>query len=116
MHSDLQRLLEQARLSPDAFWPLVDALRLAVSAQPSLLLPLARSSVKVERKAAAAACGGQTDPAIVAALLQLAHDYETEVRQELGYNLKSWPAWTQMDPAVEKLLTDFDVNIRQNAV
>ena len=112
MHTDLQRLLEQARLSPDAFWPLVDALRLAVSADPSLLLTLARSSVKVERKAAAAACGGQTDPSIVAALLQLAGDQELEVRQEL-YNLKNRPAWTQMDRG--QLLT-VRQNIRQNAV
>src|SRR5262245_33498290 len=116
MHPDLQRLLDQARLSPDAFWPLVDALRLAVAADPSLLITLARSAVKVERKAVAAACGGQTDPAILAVLVPLASDQELEVRQELGYNLKNWPSWTQMDAAIEKLLTDFDTNIRQNAV
>ncbi len=116
MHDDLQRLLQKARLDPDAFWPLVDALRLAVAADPALLITLARSAAKIERKAAAAACGGQTEPSIVETLRTLADDPEIEVRQELGYNLKSWPAWTAMDGAIERLLADFDVNIRQNAV
>jgi len=40
---------------------------------------------------------------------------EIEVRQELGYNLKNWPDWAETDPAVEKLLSDHDINIRQNA-
>ncbi len=60
-------------------------------------------------------CGGQTDPVLVEALLKLASDPEIEVRQELGYNLKNWPSWAEMDAAVEKLLTDADANLRQNA-
>lgn len=116
MNDDLHQLLNSAKSNPDAFWPLVDALRLAASGDPFLLLTFARSPNKVERRAAASACGGQTDPAIVAAILKLASDPELEVRQELGYNLKNWPNWVESDAALEKLLTDFDINIRQNAV
>ena len=116
MNDNLNQLVANAKTSPDAFWPLVDALRLAASGDPFVLLTFARSPNKVERKAAAAACGGQTDPAIVAALVNLAADAEIEVRIELGYNLKNWPRWSEIGPAIEKLLTDFDINIRQNAV
>ena len=115
MNDDLVQLVTNAKRNLDAFWPLVDALRLAVSRDPFLLLTFARSPSKIERKAAAAACGGQSDPTIVTALVNLAVDPEIEVRQELGYNLKNWPNWSEMDGAVEKLLTDFDINIRQNA-
>src|SRR5437016_241236 len=115
MKDNLQRLSTDARSNPDAFWPLVDALRLAASGDPNLLLNFARSPHKVERKAAAAACGLQTDRSVVDALIKLAGDPEIEVRQELGYNLKNWTDWAHMDPAVEKLLDDRDINIRQNA-
>lgn len=116
MNDDLSRLLTNAKSNPDAFWPLVEALRLAAGADPSLLVTFARSPNKIERKAAAAAGGGQTDPAVVDALVKLASDLEFDVRQELGYNLKNWPNWVEMDAAVATLLTDFDINIRQNAV
>src|SRR5437764_680667 len=115
MNDNLQQLVNNARSNPDAFWPLVDALRANLAADASLLVAFARSLNKIERKAAAAACGGQTDPGIVAALLPLASDTESEVRQELCYNLKNWPSWTEMDPAIEKLLSDVDTNLRQNA-
>ena len=116
MHEDLNQLVANAKHNPDAFWPLVEALRLAVIGDPFLLLTFARSAHKIERRAAAAVCGGQTDLTIIGALLNLATDPETEVRQELGYNLKNWPNWIALDAAVEKLLTDYDINIRQNAV
>jgi ATP-dependent Clp protease ATP-binding subunit ClpC len=115
MNDDLKQLVTNAKSNPEAFWPLVEALRLAASRDPSLLLNFARSSSKIERKAAAAACGGQSDSAIVTALVHLAADAQIEVRQELGYNLKNWPDWSAMDAAVEKLMGDLDVNIRQNA-
>src|ERR1043166_1008194 len=115
MNHDLLQLVQNAKTNPDAFWPLVDALRLAVSGDPFLLLPFARSANKIERKAAAAVCGGQTDRGIIDALIKLAGDPEIEVRQELGYNLKNWPDWADMNPAIEKLMTDRDLNIRQNA-
>jgi ATP-dependent Clp protease ATP-binding subunit ClpC len=51
----------------------------------------------------------------VEALVNLAGDAQIEVRQELGYNLKNWPYWTEMDRAIEMLLIDLDINIRQNA-
>lgn len=116
MNEELNRLLQEALRSPDAFWPLVEALRLAVSGDPALLLTFARAPSKLERKAAASACGGQTDPAIVEALTHLASDREIEVRTELGHNLKNWPNWAEMDHAVETLLADSDLNIRQTAV
>jgi ATP-dependent Clp protease ATP-binding subunit ClpC len=115
MNHDLLQLVQNAKNNPDAFWPLVDALRLASSGDPFLLVTFARSPHKIERKAAAAACGGQTDHAVVDALLKLAADPEYDVRQEFGYNLKNWSSWVEMDPAVETLLRDFDINIRQNA-
>lgn len=116
MNPHLQQLVANAKSDPNAFWPLVDALRLAVSEDPPLLATFARSPHKIERKAAAAACGGQAEPAIVDALLKLADDPELEVRQELGYNLKNWPTWHEMDRALERLLVDHDINIRQNAI
>jgi ATP-dependent Clp protease ATP-binding subunit ClpC len=115
MNDDLNQLVHNARHNPDAFLPLVDALRLAISSDPFVLLAFARSPSKIERKAAAAACGGQTDPVLVQALVKLASDSEIEVRHELGYNLKNWPTWVEMDAAVEKLLSDADANLRQNA-
>jgi ATP-dependent Clp protease ATP-binding subunit ClpC len=115
MNEQLQTLVANAKTSPDGFWPLVDALRLAVVDEPQLLVAFARSPNKIERKAAAAACGGQDDPAIVGVLIGLAGDVELEVRQELCYQLKNWPSWSAMDPALERLLCDADINIRQNA-
>ena len=34
MNDELTRLVTNAKSNPDAFWPLVDALRLAVSRDP----------------------------------------------------------------------------------
>jgi HEAT repeat protein len=116
MNDHLLTLVTNAKSSPDGFWPLVDGLRLAAGGDPLVLLAFARSAHKVERKAAAAACGGQTDRTLLDALVKLATDPELEVRQELGYNLKNWRTWHEMDAAVARLMTDHDINIRQNAV
>ena len=85
---------------------LVDgALRLAIGSDPFVLLACALA-VEDRTRAAAAAAAEQSDPVLVQALLKLASDSEIEVRHELGYNLKNWTNWVEMDPAVEKLLTD----------
>src|SRR5579884_843475 len=111
MNDDLVRLLENATENPDAFWPLVDALRAAAERDAVVLVEFARAASRVQRRAAAAAGAGRE----VAALGELAYDPENEVRQELAFALKNFPHWPGMDATVETLLLDTQSGIRQTA-
>lgn len=115
MNEHLTQLLANAAVNPDAFWPLVEALRTAAAVDPALLVEFARAPERLRRRAAAAAGGGTTDSAALTALRALARDPEPEVRQELAYALKNYPYWAGMDEAVETFLNDPDVNLRQPA-
>jgi ATP-dependent Clp protease ATP-binding subunit ClpC len=116
MSSILAQLIEQAKTgAAEPFERLVEALRADPTLPAGILIELIRAREECLRRAAIAGARGRTEPSLLEALTELAHDDCSTVRECLAATLaenRTWP----LDRAVELLLYDEDRDIRQMAV
>src|SRR5947209_6789758 len=116
MNSDIAKLLELARSGQqDPFLQLVHTLRREGEEDVEALLDYLESTDETLRRAAVAAAQGRTEPEVLDAVADLAHDPATSVRLNLAYALADAPAWP-LDGVVEQLLLDHDPQVRQSTV
>ncbi|HYT94670.1 MAG TPA: HEAT repeat domain-containing protein, partial [Gemmataceae bacterium] len=116
MNSEIAKLLELARSGqPDPFQQLVHTLRREGEKDVEALLDYLEADDETLRRAAVAAAQGRTEPEVLDAVADLAHDPSPTVRLNLAYALGDVPAWP-LDSAVEQLLLDTDVPVRQASV
>src|SRR5271166_2854567 len=116
MNSDIAKLLELARSGQqDPFLQLVHTLRREGEEDVEALLDYLESDDETLRRAAVTAAQGRTEPELLDAVADLAHDPSPAVRLHLAYALSDAPAWP-LEAAVEQLLLDPDAQVRQSIV